>query len=454
MSEHEKDNDNLSRFFQKAAQRPLIKFEESDWNKLEALLDARPAGVVSESPTRWTTIAVSVIAIILLSVGTYMFTTNDRTSTDDIVSTVSETKDDKSSGVAADSLQNVFLDSKLLGQSQSTGTEPIHRPNIQGERVDLLTGNKSTVAATSTDSLNYVQRASQHSAHSNGSQFRNTVGLPSTSDEASLSTAANGTVMRSSLADVIPGLSLPTDSIRHLPPAKAVESIDVDTVSKKYESAYPSRWSILLTLSPDFSSAGLRRFTAPGEAAGVLVYYRLNSDLSISTGAIKSNKIYEDYGTNYRPNNESFWAKNTNGVTPGEVRGSCSILEIPIGIQYNLAYTKRSEIYVAAGFSSYVMLKESYNYTFSAPNPGAVDGWSAKKTTYYPFSMVNVSVGYERSISRRATLGISPYIKVPITSIGAWANVKLYSLGAAFTVRYNLERRNRGTPGDPRVGMN
>jgi hypothetical protein len=418
MSEFEKDSDNLSRFFQKAAQEPRIKFEEGDWKKLEALLDAGQPGTISRSPFQWKTL-VSIVAILVLSISTYVVISNDSEDAS------YDSGDEKSIRMVTDSIQRVVQDVQPAINSHGDNTNKLSN----GSRVSIIT-EKQAGPLVKADQIPLFSKAQS---------------LPSTMDTAPLDTTTGDIVLGNSLAKVIADPSLPTDSSEILtkqvtaPMAtKPVKLVLADSIREKDEPAYPSRWSILLTLSPDFSSTGLRRFTSPGEAFGMLVYYRLNNALSISAGAIKSKKIYQDYGSNYKPTSEGFWAKNTNGVTPGEILGSCSVLEIPLGIQYNIRRMKRSEVYVAAGLSSYVMLKESYRYMFSTPNPGATEGWNANKTTYYPFSIVNFSVGYERSISKQIAIGISPYIKVPITSIGAWANVKLYSVGAAFTVRYNL----------------
>jgi hypothetical protein len=432
-------------------------------------LDAGQSKTISDSPIQWKTIVVSLIAILFLSVSTYIFSSYDTGNT------VNDTKDGELNRIVADSIHEVLQDSKLSSQTQSArAAESIDRHTSPGDSVNklsnggrmpvtsqrlvtsslMITGQKSITSEPASDSPKGGEPYMwENAVQEIRSQYSSVEGLSSAIDEVTLRMAANDSMLRYSLADVIADISLPIDSIRILTAKKSVELSRADSVSHMYESTYPSHWSILLTLSPDFSSTGLRRFTSPGEAWGMLVYYRLNNALSISVGAIKSNKIYQDYGSNYKPNNGSFWTKNTNGVTPSEIRGTCSVLEIPLGLQYNIRHIKRSEVYVAAGFSSYVMLKESYHYTFSAPNPGAAEGWNANKTTYYPFSIANFSVGYERSISRQITIGISPYIKVPITGIGAWANVKLYSMGAAFTVRYNLQKKNRGIPFYPDVGM-
>jgi hypothetical protein len=199
----------------------------------------------------------------------------------------------------------------------------------------------------------------------------------------------------------------------------------------------------MLSLSPDFSITDWDKFTTPGDAFGIAAYYTISRGFSISAGMVKSNKIYWDYGNEYKAVQADYWAKKTHGVVPDKIEGSCSVLEIPLGLQYYVATTKKSKLYLASTFSSYIMLKESYQYIFDTPNPGAAESWNAKKTSYSLFSIANLAVGYERSISDRMMIGVSPYVKIPMSGIGAWANVKLYSMGAAFTLRYQFQKKKK-----------
>ena len=97
-------------------------------------------------------------------------------------------------------------------------------------------------------------------------------------------------------------------------------------------------------------------------------------------------------------------------------------------------------MFITAGISSYLMLQESYHFTFENPNPGSNEGWTSGGTSRFLFSIANVSAAYEHDILRTMAIGIEPYVKIPVTGIG-WSGLNLFSAGAAFTLRYSFQKQ-------------
>jgi hypothetical protein len=202
----------------------------------------------------------------------------------------------------------------------------------------------------------------------------------------------------------------------------------------------PARFSIALVVAPDFSSTALSRYTAPGKAYGLLLGLAVSHRFSVQTGMLRSSKKYNGYGGEYQPP-EGYWARRTNGVIPDHVKGACEILEIPVIMQYNVKQNERSRFYVAAGVSSYLMMSESYAYSFETPNPGAAEGWSSTEPSSYLFGIGHLSVGYERQINPRLGIGIEPFLKVPFDGIG-WSDIDLFTTGAYISLRYRFLKRD------------
>jgi hypothetical protein len=222
---------------------------------------------------------------------------------------------------------------------------------------------------------------------------------------------------------------------------KPNEAIVDNSQKKEREINENHRWSLVGSFSPDFSSVGLGQYTTPGVAFGLVAHYQLNKRISVAAGIVKSNKRYVAAGKDYNPP-AGYWENKTNGVIPVEVNGACNMLEIPLTIQYKFSRRKDNSMFITGGLSSYVMLNETYDYTFQNTNPGAANSWTSKGSSSYLFSVVNISVGYEHAISSRFDVGIEPYIKIPIAEIG-WTNIKLFSTGASITLRFNLLNRHR-----------
>lgn len=214
------------------------------------------------------------------------------------------------------------------------------------------------------------------------------------------------------------------------------ESTQAETADKAVKY---SRWSVLVSVAPDFSSTRLDQISLMGGAFGLRISYQLLPGLAMQTGAIRSWKRYKSQGSDYNPP-EGYWQSRTNGVVPDEVKGKCEILEIPLWFQAKVWQTERSQLFVSAGSSSYIMLYESYNYTFKTDNPGAAKGWSSNKASQYPFAVGHISVGYERNISRRIGVSVEPFVKIPFGKVG-WPNINLFTTGFYVNARYRLLKR-------------
>ena len=79
------------------------------------------------------------------------------------------------------------------------------------------------------------------------------------------------------------------------------------------------------------------------------------------------------------------------------------------------------------------MKKESYSYYYKYPNGNEVSKlWSISNQNQHYFSVLDLSAGYEYSFSKRTSLLAEPYLKMPLSGIGA-GKVKLNSGGILFT---------------------
>jgi len=96
---------------------------------------------------------------------------------------------------------------------------------------------------------------------------------------------------------------------------------------------------------------------------------------------------------------------------PESIYGTCNVLEIPLSLQYKVAKMKKSRMFITAGISSYLMLKESYHFTFENPNPGSKADWNSTGTSRFLFSIASISASYERDILPNVAIGMSLMLK-------------------------------------------
>lgn len=174
----------------------------------------------------------------------------------------------------------------------------------------------------------------------------------------------------------------------------------------------------------DVSTIKLQRINKTGYGLQVLIGYRFSNRLSIESGLAGTVKNYYSKG-------KYFDKKNTgipDIVNIYYTNGYCKMFEVPLHVKYDLTTTKKSNLFITAGFSSYFMKKENYSYR------GDFRGRVYDTTRYYNnsganwFSLADVSIGYETQLGRQSSLRIEPYIKVPLQGIGI-ANLPIASMG-------------------------
>ena len=197
--------------------------------------------------------------------------------------------------------------------------------------------------------------------------------------------------------------------------------------------------SVRFAVSPDLSGIGLKNFARPGTNIGLLLEYRLSPHWSVQSGVIQSTKVYKALTSEYTV--PADWWKSPLKL-PENVDGRCTMFDIPINIRYDVVVKPRlngalpTRWFINGGVTSYIMNTENYHYTYPPHTYNQPEDYSAS-TGGYGFSNLNLSVGYERSISRRLSWQIEPFIKVPLRGVGFF-KVNLLSTGTFFSLRYKL----------------
>jgi hypothetical protein len=165
-----------------------------------------------------------------------------------------------------------------------------------------------------------------------------------------------------------------------------------------------------------------------GFAAG----YHFNDKLSVHTGAIFTEKKYKVAGADFTA------PKGTpiSYYKLDNVDGYCRMWEFPLLVRYTISQGKKSSAFVSTGLSSYYMTEEHYNY-FYYTALGAL----ASRTSEYEshdthiLSVLHLSAGFESRMSRKLSVLIEPYAKLPLGGVG-FGDIMLSSFGLNFSVQY------------------
>ncbi|MDN3667782.1 hypothetical protein QWY93_00305 [Echinicola jeungdonensis] len=194
---------------------------------------------------------------------------------------------------------------------------------------------------------------------------------------------------------------------------------------KKADYWQDDRWSLAGLLSPDVSALKINDLHGLGTSAGINVEYFLLPQWSITLGGLYSFKTYqgdEGYQTGYAP-------------SPNGIKGDCWVLDVPLNVRFYAINNELDRWYISTGFSSYFMLRESYELEYSngySPYSSEVD---VRNSNQHLLGIMNFSLGYERILTPKLSLQVEPYFKLPITEIGE-GKVNLKSAGAFIGIKY------------------
>jgi hypothetical protein len=213
-------------------------------------------------------------------------------------------------------------------------------------------------------------------------------------------------------------------------------------VEKKTDSvisSVPKRKLIAgITLAPDFSGVGLGTFNGlrAGTRTSLTLDYAIKDRFYLTSGVVLSKKVYQADASEYETK-DRYW--NGAGI-PEFINADCNVLEIPLGLRYDLATNSKRRWFAQTSISSFWMLKEVYEYKYDSdynPPPNRRDGWEGTNENKHLWSVLQFGFGYERQVGKKIGFQIAPFLQTLLGGIGH-GNVSLFSFGTEFTLRYNF----------------
>lgn len=166
----------------------------------------------------------------------------------------------------------------------------------------------------------------------------------------------------------------------------------------------------------DFNKGASMNYSNTGWKAGALVGYQVNDAIAVESGVSWLSKTYESHGKDF--NMEKIASSMPPGMIINKLKTHSTLIEIPISIKYDFYGSGKNRLFVNAGISSYIMLKEmnEYNVTLNGQQD-KLTGMYKQKNWVMP-AVASLSFGYQQQITRQSRLRIEPYIKIPLKGIG------------------------------------
>lgn len=217
-------------------------------------------------------------------------------------------------------------------------------------------------------------------------------------------------------------------------PGSDIEATSIASIAKKQKVKLANRVPMSLSLSagPEFNSSGSLIGGKSGFSAGVGFSIGIARKVTLQTGLRYSAKHYAAGKYDYK------FSSNKVQSMISDVDASCAVLEIPVQASYTLFENTSKSIDINAGMSSYFMLKEDYNFRYTAASGYKDRLQQFRNRNQHYFGVVDLSATYYIKLKKeRFRLGLEPYIKIPVTGVGE-GRVNLKSNGVSIKLRYEL----------------
>ena len=399
---------DLDDFFRQKLTNGDIPFEEANWARLEKRLRKNR----SRQRIAWITLSGIAAMMLLTLTVSDIFLSGEKA--EPIAANVKESRQD----IASDS-PSVVVEAPKAGKS------------VSEEKKQVL--NSATVQRSS---LKPVFSSSEPAVS----------GAVSASDPLFAKAEINNNNRDIEQIPVVGSPGQTADSVKHeiTQPETSVNSLanaavftdsTGTAVNKPLNPA--SAFSVAFVAGPDINGVNNLKSNRGGIAVGLMLSYKVSKSFSVSTGALYAKKLYNSEFAYYKPNS-SYTFPNV----PTAVNAECRVLDIPLNINYTAWSKDKNALAVSAGVSSYIMLNEGYSFTYETPSTRGPKSYYITGRNKHYLGILNVSAAYERKISDEVSIGIQPYMKIPVTDIG-YGNVKLLSTGVLTSVKLNIPSKGK-----------
>jgi hypothetical protein len=218
---------------------------------------------------------------------------------------------------------------------------------------------------------------------------------------------------------------------KQLPEIKLTYAVEEVAAASNTSAVFQKGLAVRFAYSPDFSTVNSGFFKI-GNNSAFLVEYRFNNRFVIQSGVIKSVKKYSANPADYKWPEQ--WGQTPNSLT--DITATCDMLDIPLNLRFDISQKPNQRLFVTAGATSYLMLNELYEYGYYGSSGALLSSWEGK-TGFYAFSVLNFAAGFEKSISRKISLQVEPFVKLPVRDLG-FGKVRLTTLGVFASAKIKL----------------
>ncbi|MBV8254662.1 MAG: PorT family protein [Chitinophaga sp.] len=372
-------NDNFENSIRKKLQEADFPFDQDAWKQMENLLNKDKD---RKRPLWWWILPLSAILISLL----FLLPRNENQQP------LKTASNQAAENTVTSSNQHVDKVSPTISQHENHGSERLSSPKntISTPLHSAITSTQKTTITNNTKQTTYTNDFNHDNVEIAAINSYNVNEYTKINESAVMPVKSNIT----------------SDSLK-------------DTSVTYAKRKFRPKLFVGITAGPDFNTTASFRYSAIGFNAGVILHYYFKPRWFITAGAVYNKKIYDAAGTEYKSN---YYDPNDE-IT--KVNANCDVLDIPLNINYAFVKNNKHSIAALLGSSSYFMLKEKYYYDYEYGTDKTVEIRNQNRNY---FAVLNAGILYQQPVGNRLILGVQPYVKIPITGVGA-GQVKLVSTG-------------------------
>lgn len=210
------------------------------------------------------------------------------------------------------------------------------------------------------------------------------------------------------------------------------KSISKKEPTTKKKSSVPSKFYLVGAFGAELSSTKFLAFknSPMSPKYGVGIGYNINKHVSVQTGFYAGKKKYIANEGEYNFKAGSYYTM----VKVTKVDANCIVYEIPVSVRYNVLQKRSWNIYAGAGLSSYIMKREDYNVYFIRNSREVSYPWKYTGNKDIVSTLV-LSGGMEKQINEKISLQIEPSVSLPLKGVGE-GDVKIFSTGLQLGLKY------------------
>jgi hypothetical protein len=396
--EQQSDN-NLDALFQKAAEEYPLKINNRNWDIVAAKLHTSQTIAQTTKSKKW-----QYATLLLLLLGASFFIVDSLNKKQVIPHAVkqsslsrkneSNNKQKNEHKINKNQPSKVLIKNNNVTQVITISMPFVHSANEGISRKNKALVNPESLNTESDNSLEQIQLSMQSkfpAANSNN----NLILLNQPKNDA-LSITNKNTIQNLNKTDKI---------------------VSVQNKESKHISLRPQPKTFYGTFffSPNFATIKFQHINKPGYSIGVGLGYRINNRISAEVGL---QRVHANFYSSAKYVDTSN-LKLKRAATLDDLNGNNKLTEVPVALKYNL-FKNNYHFFATGGTTvALIMHNEKYDYNI-IKNNGPRDVYrkfSALTATKF-FSSVNLSVGYETSVSKFFNVKIEPYYQAATQGLG------------------------------------